>query len=121
MTSVPGNQRLWQGTWDASALAEGELTLDVQAATGSGARMDSIVTYVTIVHDGDVNRNKVIDLADALMDLQIVVGLLAADDTTSKIGDVFPLGNDGRPLGDGSIDVRDTIMILRRVVGLTTW
>lgn len=121
MTSVPGNQRLWQGTWDASALAEGELTLDVQAATGSGARMDTIVTYVTILHDGDLNRNKVIDLADALLDLQIVVGLLAADDTTSRIGDVFPLGNDGRPLGDGSIDVRDTIMILRRVVGLTTW
>ncbi len=46
MTSVSGNARLWQGVWDASALPEGEHTVDVQATTGSGARMDTITTYV---------------------------------------------------------------------------
>jgi len=46
MASVSGNPRLWQGVWDASALAEGEYTLDVQATTGSGVRTDAVTTYV---------------------------------------------------------------------------
>jgi hypothetical protein len=46
MTSVAGNPRLWQGAWDASTLVEGEYTLDVQATTGSGVRIDSVATYV---------------------------------------------------------------------------
>ncbi len=45
MESVPGNPRLWQGEWDASALAEGEYTLEVQATTGSGVRTDTVATY----------------------------------------------------------------------------
>ena len=46
MASVPGNSRLWQGMWDASVLAAGEYTLDVQATTGSGGRTDTVTTYV---------------------------------------------------------------------------
>jgi uncharacterized repeat protein (TIGR02543 family) len=46
MESVSGNPRLWQGAWDASALVEGEYTLEVQATTGSGVRSDSVTTYV---------------------------------------------------------------------------
>lgn len=46
MNSVSGTPRLWQGEWDASALAEGEYTLDVQATTGSGVRTDTVTTYV---------------------------------------------------------------------------
>lgn len=46
MASVPGNPHLWQGVWDASTLPEGEHTLDVQAVTGSGTRMDTVTTYV---------------------------------------------------------------------------
>ena len=48
MESVPGNPHLWQGLWDASALAEGEYTLDVQATTGSGVRTDTVATYVKV-------------------------------------------------------------------------
>jgi hypothetical protein len=46
MTAVPDNPRLWQGTWDASLLTEGEYALEVQASSGSGVRTDSIATYV---------------------------------------------------------------------------
>ena len=46
MEGVSGNPRLWQGAWDASALAEGEYTLEVQATTGSGVRTDTVATYV---------------------------------------------------------------------------
>jgi hypothetical protein len=46
MTVVSGNPRLWQGNWNSSSLSEGEYTLEVQAATGSGVRSDTITTYV---------------------------------------------------------------------------
>jgi hypothetical protein len=46
MTSVSGNPRLWQATWDASALPEREHTVDVQATTGSGVWTDTVTTYV---------------------------------------------------------------------------
>jgi hypothetical protein len=52
MTIVPGNPRLWQGAWDASALPEGEHTVDVQATTGSGVRTDTVTTYVKIEGPG---------------------------------------------------------------------
>jgi hypothetical protein len=46
MASVAANPRLWQGSWDASALMEGECTLEVQATTASGVRTDTVATYV---------------------------------------------------------------------------
>jgi hypothetical protein len=46
MASVSGNPSLWQGVWNASALPEGEHTVDVQATTGSGVRTDTVTTYV---------------------------------------------------------------------------
>ncbi|MBN1547711.1 MAG: metallophosphoesterase [Syntrophaceae bacterium] len=46
MANVPGNSRLWQGLWDASTLAEAEYTVDVQATTGSGSRLDTVKTYL---------------------------------------------------------------------------
>ncbi len=46
MVNVPGNTRLWNGVWDASTLAAGEYSLEVQATTGSGARADAITAYV---------------------------------------------------------------------------
>jgi hypothetical protein len=55
MESVPGNPHLWQAVWDASALAEGEYTLDVQATTGSGVRTDTVATYVKVPPPPPVN------------------------------------------------------------------
>ena len=46
MTVVAGNGRLWQGVWDASALAEGVHRIDVVAATASGTRTHSVTTYL---------------------------------------------------------------------------
>ena len=46
MTSVFGNSALWQGIWNASTLAAGEYSLEVQATTGSGVRTDAVTTYV---------------------------------------------------------------------------
>lgn len=46
MQNVSGNAALWQGVWDASTLAAGEYSLEVQATTGSGTRTDAVTTYV---------------------------------------------------------------------------
>jgi hypothetical protein len=46
MTVAPDSPGLWHGIWDASALPEGEHTIDVQATTGSGTRTDTVTTYV---------------------------------------------------------------------------
>lgn len=38
----PNYPHLWEGTWNASALASGEHTIEVQATTTSGVRTDSV-------------------------------------------------------------------------------
>jgi len=38
----PSYPHLWEGTWNASALASGEHTIEVQATTASGVRTDSV-------------------------------------------------------------------------------
>jgi hypothetical protein len=50
--SNPSYPHLWEAAWNASALAAGEHTLEVQA-TGSAVRTDSIRVYVQIVSTGD--------------------------------------------------------------------
>lgn len=46
MSQVAGNARLYQGTWDASALAGGDHTITVQATSPSGAKTHSITVTV---------------------------------------------------------------------------
>ena len=46
MQNMSGNSALWQGLWNASTLAAGEYSLEVQATTGSGVRTDAVTTYV---------------------------------------------------------------------------
>ncbi len=45
MTAVPANPKLWEATWDGSALAEGDHTLEVRA-TGTTTRSDLITVRV---------------------------------------------------------------------------
>jgi len=52
--------------------------------------------------------------------LRIVVGLVTPTLDDFSHGDVAPL-NYGVPAPDGSIDLLDALVILRRVVGLVSW
>lgn len=60
-------------------------------------------------------------IADALNVLRIAVNLIPATPFDKGHGDVAPLGSNGRPQPDGSIDIRDALLILRKVVGLVSW
>jgi len=46
MTPVAGNQYLWEGVWDASALSGGHHTVEVQATSNSGTKTDLITVEV---------------------------------------------------------------------------
>ena len=59
---------------------------------------------------GDLNDDGVINVLDAIIDLQIIVGLLTPTEDQLKAGDV---------VGDGIIDVFDAILLLQHIVGLT--
>ncbi len=59
---------------------------------------------------GDLNGDGHVDVFDAIMDLQIIVGLITPTEAQLKLGDV---------VRDGAIDVFDVILTLQHIVGLT--
>lgn len=69
-------------------------------------------------HSGDINCDGVVDIIDALLALKTGVGLVQLSRSEISRGDVGPLVNNVA-LGDGRIDIEDTILILRKAVGLS--
>jgi hypothetical protein len=60
-------------------------------------------------------------VADAVKALRITIGLDTPTDEDKLAMDVAPLGADGRPAGDQAQDLKDVLLILRRVLGVVTW
>ena len=58
---------------------------------------------------------------DALKVLQAVVNKTPLTDTEKIRYDVAPLGVNGSPVGNGTIDSADIILILRRSIGIGSW
>lgn len=71
------------------------------------------------MHSGDVNGDGQVDIADALMELRIAVGLTAMDPAYLTQGDVAPYIN-GAPQPNGTIDISDALTILKATTGLIT-
>jgi len=61
------------------------------------------------------------DIGDALTVLKHYLGIEPLDATQQAHADVAPLGPDGRPAGNGSVDLADVIIILRRSLGIGDW
>ena len=91
----------------------------------------SFGNYVVAVHEGDVaapdnpqtgdvNGDGVVDIKDALQSLQIAIGNVTPTKSQISRGDVAPFIS-GKPQPDGVIDSGDSLVILRKVVGLITW
>ncbi len=59
---------------------------------------------------GDTNGDESIDVFDAILDLQIIVGLVSPSSAHMILGDV---------VRDGQINVFDAILTLQHIVGLT--
>ena len=69
--------------------------------------------------DGDLDGSGV-SVTDALRALRIAGGLIIPTAADISHGDVAPLVN-GIPQPDGSIDIGDVVVILRKAVGLVNW
>ncbi len=77
-------------------------------------------TTIRWVPDGDFNKDGIVDVTDALKALRIVAGVETATSDDLVHGDVSPLVN-GQPQPNGTIDIGDVVVILRRAVGLIIW
>jgi outer membrane protein assembly factor BamB len=67
---------------------------------------------------GDINQDGKVGISDASLALRHVVNLIRLTPAQIAIGDVSPKPGVGKPVGDGVVDIRDVIRILRRTVGL---
>jgi photosystem II stability/assembly factor-like uncharacterized protein/5-hydroxyisourate hydrolase-like protein (transthyretin family) len=61
------------------------------------------------------------DITDAIAILYHSAGGAQLTSAQAANADVAPFGSDGKPLGNGVVDIADVIMILRRVVGIGNW
>ena len=69
---------------------------------------------------GDLNHDGKVDIADALIALQMAVGLLVPNSDDLAIGDVAPLFS-GISFPDGKIDIEDAFAILEKGIGLVNF
>jgi len=90
---------------------------------GNMASNDAVITINVkpVPKSGDLIGDGQINIADALKALRLAVGLIAPTYDDLMAGDVAPLGNDGKPSPDMTIDLRDALLILKKVVGLVKW
>ncbi|GFO67303.1 hypothetical protein GMLC_08820 [Geomonas limicola] len=70
--------------------------------------------------DGDVNLDGKVDLTDAMLCLQMAVGLVTPNSDQVRHGDLAPFRT-GKPYSDGKLDASDALIILSKVVGLVSW
>jgi sugar lactone lactonase YvrE len=82
---------------------------------------DKLFYPVSLLY-GDINFDAQVNISDAILVLQQVVGVVHLSEIQLEVGDVFPnpgVGpNTGRGGGDGTLDVSDAVKILRHIVGL---
>jgi len=70
--------------------------------------------------DGDVNLDGRVDLTDAMLCLQMAVGLVTPSAEQLRHGDLAPFRS-GKPYSDNKLDASDALVILSKVVGLVSW
>jgi len=70
---------------------------------------------------GDLNGSGQVEFTDVLNAYQSVLGHAQLTAAQQKNVDVAPLGTDGKPKGDGVLDIADIVLLLRHMVGLANW
>ncbi|MEI7816573.1 MAG: Ig-like domain-containing protein [Desulfuromonadales bacterium] len=98
-------------TLDLTGVSYDPATLNIQALSPAGSSS----------RNGDLNGDGKLDIADALLALRVLVGLepeLSAQQLLR--GDVGPITN-GEPTVDGQIKMSDIVVIMEKIIGLSTW
>jgi hypothetical protein len=70
------------------------------------------------IHSGDINGDGIVNIVDAVLALKSGIGIVVLSPQESVRGDVGPLVNNV-PVGNGRIDIEDTLLILRKAVGMS--
>jgi len=81
----------------------------------------TVTRNINFVRLGDQDGSGSIDLADVLKAYKISQGVEQTTEADISHCDVAPLDADGRPLGNGIIDLGDVIILLRYLVGIRSW
>ncbi len=105
-----------EGTYLISATATDEV--------GNTTTASRNVIYVAPPRDGIIlskNGKTSPDISDALAVFLHVVGKSKLIGEQLGHVDVAPSGENGRPKGNGKVDIADVIMLLRRVVDIDNW
>ena len=110
---LTGNQtgNKFEGTYQDFRIS-GDYRITFYATTGTGHISNSPSTIITVtgginlVAPGDINNDKVVNLADAILGLQIVSGRSTSAKTIARGADVN---------GDGKIGMAEVIYILQKV------
>jgi hypothetical protein len=108
------------GAFEQTIIFAGEKTyeLTVRARDEAG---NEVTSQRNIIYSlPDLNGDGRVDIADALKTLRIAVGLITPSASELRRGDVAPWSN-GRPSPDGVIDVKDALVMLKKVTGLVRW
>jgi pseudomonalisin len=90
-------------------------TYDGDLNNAGGSTQTAYSETVTPTHTGDINGDGVVNAGDLLVAEQIALGTAAASPDELARGDVGPLSN-GVPAPDGKIDIRDVLIIERKVI-----
>lgn len=108
------------GTWNLNLGASSldPATLLVSAADAAGNTI--VRTLAAPAPTGDLNGDGSVSVADVIHLLKVSVGILAPQSADYARGDVGPLMN-GKAWPDGAIDLRDVVLVLRKVVGAEQW
>ena len=113
--------------WNTSSVANGSYVLTARAYDNSGNSAQHPNVSVTVNNvisgatpptflSGDINADGIVNVADALLALQIAVGKVTPDAGQLGRGDVAPIIN-GTSQPNGKIDIGDVIVILGKVTG----
>jgi hypothetical protein len=113
---VPASVTGTNWTFSTGPLAGGLNNVTVMAADFSENLTTAPISITLIIPDGILLGGSTVQLGDALQALRMAVGLVAPTADELLRGDVEPVG-----APDGAIGVPDALLILRKVVGLSSF
>jgi hypothetical protein len=124
--SVPGTFTYTPAS--GTLLTAGTQTLSVTFTPTDAVNYTNQTAVVTILVNpatvpypsGDINGDAKVDMADALLALQMAVGISTPSAGDLQNGDVAPLIG-GVPTPNGIINTGDAVVILQKAVGNITW